>query len=445
MWIAGLIVLGVVLAAGVWLMVTGLRGRVVDDHPVCRACGFDLVGVYPDVGCCPECGGKLGNRTTRISPRVRRRSWIVTGMAATIAALLVGLGTLSEETSTANWNSFMPTGLLIRQAQQGSPKGVRGAVEELTLRFEAGDLVDEQIDRIKSSFLKVQRDRSRTWDPVMGDFIEVLQLQGYLTPEEYEKYLRRAISIKGVFQNRVHAGHEVALGLVYALDRGGTKTEIGFRKHLEYLRLNMKRVPLDHSNQWNLVGMFSAKSRLQQTIMRVPLSLEPGMNEIRLSNVFTILGPNIPGNGSEPIYKWYIYVDGQVELVPDDEPLVHWVSNTTIVSRFKDDLTIKPVKARHTPDNRVAISPHILSKDRPVALAMDVFIKFGDQEHFLYRLSLPPGNKGIGKTWYGGLDAVSDKGTVILRPSEDALSTLNVEEALGVEMVFPITIQWEDK
>ena len=445
MWIAWLIVLGVVLAAGVWLLVTGLRGRVVDDHPVCRKCGFDLVGVYPGVGCCPECGEELGEGAVRIGQRVRRRVRTGAGVVVSSVTLLIGLGMLITATRTVNWNLYMPTGLLIRQAQQGSPKGVHGAVEELTLRFEAGDLVDEQIDRIRSSFLKVQRDRSQTWDPAMGDLVEILQLQGYLTPEEYEKYLHRAISIEGVFQNRVHAGHEVALGLVYALDRGGTKSEIGFRKRLEYLRLNMNRVPLDHSNQWNLGGMFSARSGPRQTIMRVPLSLEPGMNEIRLSTVFTILGPQIPGKGREPVYKWFIYVDGRVKLVPDDEPLVHWVSNTAIVNRFKDDLTIKPVKARHTADNRVTISPHILSKDRPVALAMDVFIKFDDQEHFLYRLSLPPGNKGIGKTWYGGLGAVSDNGTVILRPSEDALSTLNVEEALGVEMEFPIAIQWEDK
>src|SRR5688572_29100978 len=33
-----------VLIAATVLLIAGLRGRRVDDHPLCRRCGFDLVG-----------------------------------------------------------------------------------------------------------------------------------------------------------------------------------------------------------------------------------------------------------------------------------------------------------------------------------------------------------------------------------------------------------------
>ncbi len=33
--------------AGVVALVLGLRGRRIDDHPICRKCGFDLVGSLP--------------------------------------------------------------------------------------------------------------------------------------------------------------------------------------------------------------------------------------------------------------------------------------------------------------------------------------------------------------------------------------------------------------
>jgi hypothetical protein len=42
--------------AGLILLVLGVRGWRIDDHPVCRRCRFDLVGVYPAIGACPECG-----------------------------------------------------------------------------------------------------------------------------------------------------------------------------------------------------------------------------------------------------------------------------------------------------------------------------------------------------------------------------------------------------
>ena len=35
----------VILIAATVLLIAGLRGRRVDDHPLCRRCGFDLIGL----------------------------------------------------------------------------------------------------------------------------------------------------------------------------------------------------------------------------------------------------------------------------------------------------------------------------------------------------------------------------------------------------------------
>ena len=43
--IAVLILPALLLVAGIVLTVRGLRGRRVDDHPHCRKCGFDLIGL----------------------------------------------------------------------------------------------------------------------------------------------------------------------------------------------------------------------------------------------------------------------------------------------------------------------------------------------------------------------------------------------------------------
>ncbi|MCC6679040.1 MAG: hypothetical protein IT436_18090 [Phycisphaerales bacterium] len=39
-------ILSLIIAAwGIALIGLGLRGRKIDDHPICRKCRFDLVGV----------------------------------------------------------------------------------------------------------------------------------------------------------------------------------------------------------------------------------------------------------------------------------------------------------------------------------------------------------------------------------------------------------------
>lgn len=40
------------------MLVIALRGRRVDDHPLCARCRFDLIGV-PEPKVCSECGADL--------------------------------------------------------------------------------------------------------------------------------------------------------------------------------------------------------------------------------------------------------------------------------------------------------------------------------------------------------------------------------------------------
>ncbi|NJL31404.1 MAG: hypothetical protein HC898_07100 [Phycisphaerales bacterium] len=47
------------LLAGLVLLWRGIRGRLVDDHPYCRGCKFDLTGLPAERTACPECGHDL--------------------------------------------------------------------------------------------------------------------------------------------------------------------------------------------------------------------------------------------------------------------------------------------------------------------------------------------------------------------------------------------------
>jgi hypothetical protein len=42
-----------------WMCITGVRGRMLDSHPYCKSCGFDLIGHCPRPDTCIECGATL--------------------------------------------------------------------------------------------------------------------------------------------------------------------------------------------------------------------------------------------------------------------------------------------------------------------------------------------------------------------------------------------------
>lgn len=87
-----LVICIIIFALGVLMLVLGVRGRRIDQHPVCRKCGYDLSGTAAVSSTCPECGRDLSTRTraVRVGNRKKRRRLIVCGAAAAVLALVVG-------------------------------------------------------------------------------------------------------------------------------------------------------------------------------------------------------------------------------------------------------------------------------------------------------------------------------------------------------------------
>src|SRR6476660_1221047 len=89
-----LLLLLILVPLGTFFLVRGLRGRVVSDHPFCRACGFDLFGLPAQSSRCSECGASLDPpRAVRQGRRERRWPLILIGSVplTLLACLLIGL------------------------------------------------------------------------------------------------------------------------------------------------------------------------------------------------------------------------------------------------------------------------------------------------------------------------------------------------------------------
>src|SRR5688500_14362576 len=107
-----------VFVAGLLLVLVGRRGRRVDDHPLCRRCGFDLFAKPADSTACPECGADVTRRprrAVRIGHRVRRGKLVLAG-ALLMVVSSAGLGTSGVRWArSVDWQAHKPADWLLRE------------------------------------------------------------------------------------------------------------------------------------------------------------------------------------------------------------------------------------------------------------------------------------------------------------------------------------------
>jgi hypothetical protein len=207
-----------VLAAtlGVW----GWRGRVLNDHPTCRHCGFDLVGLQLGVdgersGSCPECGADLaGRRAVRVGQRQRRPALVLLGGALALAAVAVVVTPFWTQRASIRWISYAPSWWLAREARTLRGAAADTAIDELQERVTAGTLSAQTRDLLVADALRFQADSARPWTRSWGGLLDAAHAKGALTAAQTEAYGRRMATLSLA---RVDVGDGEAW-LYYGLD-----------------------------------------------------------------------------------------------------------------------------------------------------------------------------------------------------------------------------------
>lgn len=171
----------------------GLRGRMVNDHPVCRGCGFDLFGKPAGSTLCAECGADLTRpRATRRGRRERRSRLILTGTPVLALCLawfaLLGWGTARG----TDWNRHKPVWWLVRDARGRDPTLRDAALLELTGRFKAGAVSNEHFAAVLDIALDIQGDLWQPWSDAVAGVIGAARDAKQLTPEQRKRYVRQA-------------------------------------------------------------------------------------------------------------------------------------------------------------------------------------------------------------------------------------------------------------
>jgi hypothetical protein len=209
--------------------VVGLRGRRVDDHPLCRRCGFDLTGRPDESTRCAECGADLARRravraghrerrrAVRAGHRERRRGPLTVGtlllLATVVPAGIVGGGRLRG----VDWNRYKPQWWLMSEADGKDVAASDLALAELLRRMTADGLSDANRATLVARALDQQGDPAKRWLRTWGEVVEQARAGGHVSDEQWVRYLRQAI------------GPE-ALTLYIGPETFGTGEEISLRR-----------------------------------------------------------------------------------------------------------------------------------------------------------------------------------------------------------------------
>jgi hypothetical protein len=253
------------------LTIIGWRGRIVDDHPICRRCGFDLAGLTAP-GTCPECGRDLRTpHSTRIGHRRRRRVPLTIGLLL-LGLLMGGLATLGIAAARGyDFNTVMPSWLLELKGQSTDAATANGALTELSRRIASGSLSREETDRLIKLGLEYQANTAAPWLPGWGDIIEAAYQRHMVNQDQWVAYARHAFPFttliwpdSGLFDIGIDVG-PIRLGTALA----------SLRAQFEVKELSAGADLIGHGQgpaSAQLIGSAKAKILIQRTQLQFPPS-----------------------------------------------------------------------------------------------------------------------------------------------------------------------------
>jgi len=197
-----------------------IRGRLLNRHPHCRGCGFDLDGIdLSEPNRCPECGRAVhtGTKSIRTGTRQRRPLLAVAGCLVLMVGITgVAWPKLSQIPSIRNidWYGHFPGPLLLRLEAGGDKE----ALAELHSRLIPGELSDEGLQKLIDRSMAMLDDESVPWDERWGDVLLYAFVQHFMSDEQIHAYAKRSVVLTLKFKDQLGTDR-TSLRFVRGLER----------------------------------------------------------------------------------------------------------------------------------------------------------------------------------------------------------------------------------
>jgi hypothetical protein len=420
---------------GVTLSVVAMRGRRVDDHPVCRRCRYDLTGLADASSrLCPECGVDLSRpRAIAIGNRVRRSRMLAGAtIAAGISVAIFG-ALLAGVASNPKYLVYKPLWWVKLDAVSSS--SLQGdALAEILLRYDAHTIPASSLSPVVDDLLVRQANPNLPWIGAAGDFIEGAHARGAANNAQWQRYFDQMVTASAVVRPVMCRGDPIPVHIKTTV-RCGNKSNWGFR-----VGATISTEPSARPEAWS-------SSPISLGTETWELSLEPPSEQLKL----------IP-DGSTTIP---LQATCEVHYIPWWPPsdkavaVTHLQMNLPIVMKPTSQPTVQPFS---DPSQRDAVARSmqlytysypsqknglgvgiVLYNGSPVPAAFEMCIRASGREYRWATLACPPGKRtGISSivTIYN-LAAVS-KVDFILRPSaRAAASDFEMTRYWDQAIVFP--------
>ena len=463
-----------VMLLGIAIVAMGLRGRRIDEHPLCRCCGFDLIGRPPDSHVCSECGAELGRkRAIRIGHRQRRAWAILLGVTISMPGI-VGLGVLGWLTfQQIDWYQHKPTWWLLREAGYANATTRDNALTELIARDGRKELSEAQIVMAVERILAIQGNSTLPWKPAWGVFVEGLLLSDRLDKERWEKYCRQAAPFRFEVRKRLRRGDPLPIRLTPA-----PSTRTG-RLFFEPVKLDEVQIgpvrlteaelitrltpsPDDGSRRVVVRGQHSAPSRrhpIEELVAHsgTLLLAEPSINSLpngkhRISvqcRVAVMVGVGgAPRFGAVGVVHSYIVerAEQMFELVDADTPAVDLVMPPELQDGVVKSISVDAIYADRRPTHQV-VDFALRIASPPMPLSFRVFLRHGGTEWDCGSIVCPKGSTVTRTFSLRDDNLMGPQASIFLRPDVDSPHTsIDIEQVWGGSfaiMEVPVEPMWK--
>jgi hypothetical protein len=440
-----LLFVAAMLAAGaVSLLVRGFRGRRIDDHPLCRKCGFDLTGRVEGSDRCPECGIDVtAAGAVQIGHKRRWAGAIVGGLALLLLAGVAATPPVLSRVSQFSVQQYKPMWLLRRDAESPNVATRNTAMIEIMRRVNSNGLTDGNLKDLAVFGLAVQGDPSKPWHKIWASIVQIAYGKQLLTRDQWALFARQAVKIELLIRPRVRRGDPVIIGLRKSAPRGGDNLSLVLAYDSRDRTISVNDIPMPNekngsysSGRSGIGGSGTSTSFEQIDVTELLDRLPDGKCTLRIRSLLKVR----ESWGEEAAEMTRIDSDltGTFDLRPASEPAVTVQMDES--PRVDVERAIKVDELRVPAGNDPHVGTIVEIGGPPVGLGFKVVGRAGGKEWKFGSFACPAATTS--HSWSLGA-SVDDLPTdvnamdVVFTPdTETAARSLNTFDIWGHEVIF---------
>jgi hypothetical protein len=419
------------------------RGHLIDSHPLCRKCRYDLSALPSDRSTCSECGADVSTPKSRIHGRRQPiRPLLYTGFFLLLPSLPAAIFLTCTDLAGWNFLHYAPTWYILTQAQYASEATKAHAFTELQARLSSSPapIIDCALQR--------QTDLSTPWDPRWGNLVESAKSTGSLFAATWERYLGQIFVPIHITRPCVGLAEDIAVSLTCECRCGITTP--GASRYIASSQLVLhsddpRIVTSPVRGQWYEFGSALPRGGFYHSHFpgAITVRLGVGTRKLLIEEDWTVSDfgtPRTVGSGTvSTLLTLTILPDpSSVRVVApspgDSAKTMNLETDHVGIYSFAD--------STGTPSATFGVDLH--AKNPPANLAFRVILFVNNTERDVGPMTFHAGrNEGFGRTIEVPTGSIpSGPATLILRPDPAAAAeTPDIFEIYGGELRIPVTIK----